>query len=244
MPIPILMYHQIDTPPDRGTPMRGMVVAPQRFAAQMRLLKLLGYRGLAMGELMPYLRGEKFGKVVGITFDDGYVNTLANAAPVLKRLGFSATCYAVSQRLGGFNDWDAAMGVPQKPLMNAAQLRVWAAAGMEVGAHTRNHLDLTTLDDETARAEITRCKAELEEACGAKVEHFCYPYGRCTSRHVELVCEAGYDSATTVRRGRAIAPAMGDDMFSLSRVLVAQATTLPQFALKLWTRYEDQRGLR
>ena len=241
MPIPILMYHQIDTPPARRTPMRGMVVAPKRFAVQMWLLKLSGYRGLSMSELMPYLRGEKVGKVVGITLDDGYVNTLENAAPILQKLGFSATCYAVSQRLGGHNDWDAAMGVPQKPLMNAAQLRAWVAAGMEVGAHTRNHLDLSTLDDDTAREEITRCKTELEQACGAAVQHFCYPYGRYSPSHIHFVREAGYLSATTTQRGRA---AVHGDMYTLPRVLVAQATRLPQFALKLLTRYEDQRGQR
>lgn len=241
MPIPILMYHQIDTPPARGTPMRGMVVAPKRFAAQMRLLKLLGYRGLSMSELMPYLRGEKIGRVVGITFDDGYLNTLENAAPILQKLGFSATCYAVSQRLGGYNDWDAAVGVPQKPLMNAAQLRAWVTAGMEVGAHTRNHLDLTQLDDDTAREEITRCKTELEAASGAEVRHFCYPYGRFSPSHMHFVREVGYQSATSTQRGRA---AIHGDMFALPRVLVAQATWLPQFALKILTRYEDRRGLK
>jgi peptidoglycan/xylan/chitin deacetylase (PgdA/CDA1 family) len=241
MPIPILMYHQIDTPPARGTPMRGMVVAPKRFAAQMRLLTFLGYRGLSMSELMPYLRGEKVGKVVGVTFDDGYLNTLENAAPILQKLGFSATCYAVSQRLGGHNDWDAGMGVPQKPLMNAAQLRAWVGAGMDVGAHTRNHLDLTTLDDDTAREEITRSKLELEEAWGASVQHFCYPYGRYNPSHIHFVREAGYLSATSTRRGRA---SVHGDVFTLPRVLVAQATSLPQFALKILTRYEDQRGER
>ena len=228
MPIPILMYHQIDTPPARGTPMRGMVVSPQRFAAQMRLLKLLGYRGLSMSALMPYLRGDKIGKVVGLSFDDGYLNNLQNAAPVLQRLGFSATCYAVSGRVGGQNDWDAALGVPQKPLMSVAQLRAWQGAGME-------------LDDDSAREEISRSKTELEAALGVPVQHFCYPYGRYTPRHVHFVREAGFISATTTQRGRA---AIHADSYVLPRVLVAQSTHLLQFALKLFTRYEDQRGQR
>lgn len=241
MPIPILMYHQIDIPPARGTPMRGMVVSPRRFAAQMRLLNLLGYRGLSMGELLPYLRGEKIGKVVGITLDDGYVNTLDNALPILRRHGFSATCYAVSGKLGGQNDWDVSLGVPQKPLMNAAQLRAWADAGMEVGAHTIRHADLTALDDDTAREEIAGSKRMLEAACGVPVTHFCYPYGRFTPRHVHFVREAGFLSATTTVRGRA---AVHGDAYTLPRVLVAQATWLVQFALKILSRYEDQRGLR
>ena len=94
--VPILMYHQIDTPPARGTPLRGLVVKPAAFARQMGLLRLLGWRGLAMRDLEPYISGEKTGKVVGITFDDGYRNNLEHALPVLLDHSFTATCYGVS----------------------------------------------------------------------------------------------------------------------------------------------------
>jgi peptidoglycan/xylan/chitin deacetylase (PgdA/CDA1 family) len=47
-------------------------VRPKLFKSQMWLLKKLGYKGLNMTELQPYLTGKKQGKVVGITFDDGY----------------------------------------------------------------------------------------------------------------------------------------------------------------------------
>ena len=74
--LPILMYHQIDATPARGTPLRGLTVTPGSFARQMGLLRLLGYKGLSMGDMEPYLRGEKSGRVVGITFDGtGQVRT-------------------------------------------------------------------------------------------------------------------------------------------------------------------------
>jgi len=76
MPIPILMYHQIDIPPVRGTPLRGLVVHPKDFHNQMRWLKWTGYQGLSMRDLEPYLAGKKQGKVFGITLDDGYKNIL------------------------------------------------------------------------------------------------------------------------------------------------------------------------
>ena len=86
-PIPILMYHSIETMP-KGTVMRGLHVTPKRFAFQMRLLRLFGYQGLSMNKLQPYLEGEKTGKVVGLTFDDGYKNNLTNALPTLKKHDF------------------------------------------------------------------------------------------------------------------------------------------------------------
>ena len=96
----ILTYHQIEMAPPPPATFRSLYVAPASFARQMRWLKRLGYRGVSMGALMPYLRGEKVGKVVGLTFDDGYCNNLQHALPVLQELGFTATCYVMSQLLG------------------------------------------------------------------------------------------------------------------------------------------------
>ncbi len=236
--IPILTYHQVEAPPPRGTPYRSLVVHPGAFALQMGLLKLLGYRGLSMTALLPYLRGERQGKVVGITLDDGYVNNLHYALPVLQRHGFSATCYIVSGQLGGSNVWDAPKGVPAKPLMDAAQLRAWVAGGQEIGAHTRSHADLTALNDSAAREEIAACRTDLEPLLGVAVRQFCYPYGFFEPRHAAMVREAGYSCATTTQRSRTGAD---DDLFALPRVPVHQSTALALFWAKIATAYEDRR---
>lgn len=236
--VPILTYHQIASAPLRGAPFRSLYVSPAAFARQMAMLAMLGYRGLGMPAVLPYLKGEKAGKVVGLTFDDGYRNNLAHALPVLQRHGFTATCYFVSQRLGGTNDWDAALGVAQTPLMDASQLREWAAAGQDVGAHSRNHVRLTAVPAAAARDEIAASKAELEQVSGTAVRHFCYPFGAYSSDHVAMVREAGYDTATTTQRGRANA---GDDLLQLPRAPVLRATTRPGLWLKLATAYEDRR---
>lgn len=237
--IPILMYHQVDVRPPHGAVMRGLVVSPAAFARQMGLLKMLGYQGLSMSALMPYLRGEKTGKVVGITFDDGYVNNLDHAMPTLQKNGFSATCYMVSGQLGGSNVWDHAQGIAPKPLMHAAHARAWVAGGQELGAHTRNHVDLRGLSLDQSLGEIAGCKAELEDACGAPVSQFCYPYGYYNAQHVQQVQQAGYAAATTTVRGRASA---SNSVLELPRVPVMGSAWLPQFWRKVATAYEDQRG--
>jgi peptidoglycan/xylan/chitin deacetylase (PgdA/CDA1 family) len=144
----------------------------------------------------------------------------------------------VSDAVGTRNAWDEAGGVPQKPLMSAGHMREWAGAGMEIGAHSRSHADLTVVDQDTATAEIVGSKRALEECLQTEVRHFCYPYGRHTARHREMVRAAGYLSATTVQRGRVRSQ---DDRFALPRVLVSQSTHLALFWLKLTTAYEDRR---
>jgi len=235
---PILMYHNIGEPPE-GARLRSLYVRTGAFARQMWLLKLLGYKGLSMSEAMPYLRGEKVGRVVAITFDDGYLDTLEHALPVLNSMGFSATCYVVSGHMGEYNEWDAAELMVHKKLMSAEQVKAWQAAGMEVGAHSRNHPRLTKCSDEELQNELAGSKADLEALTGKPVSQFCYPYGDLDARVAEAARKAGYDAATTTQRGRA---SPGDDPMLLRRILVSGSSMLHLFLIKLLTRYEDKRG--
>lgn len=236
--IPILMYHNIGVPP-QGARLRNLYVRTGAFARQMFILRLLGYRGLSMSAAMPYLRGEKQGRVAVITFDDGYVDTLEQALPILQKHGFSATCYFISQRTGQYNEWDAASLNVRKSLMNDGQIRAWHAAGMEVGAHSRTHPRLTGCTDAELQEEIAGSKTDLEKLLGKPVTQFCYPYGDLDQRVVAATRHAGFDAATTTQRGRARA---GDDAMLLRRVLVSGSTFPHLFILKLLGNYEDKRG--
>ena len=235
---PILTYHQIAEAPAKGAPYRSLYVAPAAFARQMRILRFLGYQGLSMSALLPYLRGERSGRVVGITFDDGYTNNLVHALPVLQRFGFSSTCYAVSGLVGQTNRWDLEVGIAQTGLMTAADMRSWLAGGQEIGAHTRTHAHLDQISPHDSMQEIRGSKMDLEALLGASVAHFCYPYGDYGPVQVSQVQAAGFDSATTTQRGRATA---ASQPFELPRVPVLRSTTLPVFLLKLLSTYEDRK---
>ena len=237
-PIPILVYHQIGEAPEKGRPFRSLYVAPRAFARQMAWLKALGYTGLSMSALMPYLRGEKTGKVVGITFDDGYLNNLTNALPVLARQGFSSTCYVVSGLMGQTNSWDEKIGIAQTPLMNEAQLLQWEAGGQELGSHTQRHINLQASTDSDSTADIQQGKAALEAITGSAADHFCYPYGHFEDRHVDMAIGAGFVTSTTTQRSRC---QPGTDLMQLPRVPVVRSTSLPVFWLKVATAYEDRR---
>lgn len=238
--IPILTYHHTEQAPPKGFPMRSLWVTPSSFSTQMRWLARLGYRGLAMSELMPYLRGEKKGKVVGITLDDGYQSNVSHALPILKQHGFSATCYVVSGRLGQHNEWDAALGMAKAALMSGEEMRAWVDEGMEVGSHTCSHADLNQLSLAQARHELLQSKSDLENLLQKPVTQFCYPYGHFSPEHEALVSQAGYEAATTTHRGRACAT---DRMTALPRVPVVRSTYAVQFLLKVLTHYEDSKRL-
>jgi peptidoglycan/xylan/chitin deacetylase (PgdA/CDA1 family) len=235
---PIFMYHNIAQAPRGLRRWRSLYVSPGAFARQMWLLKRLGYTGLSMSDAMPYLRGEQQGRIAVITLDDGYVDNLKFALPVLQRYGFTATCYVVSGSVGRFNNWDAEKLGIQKPLMSAAQMRAWRDGGMEIGAHTRSHPRLTQCNDAQRHDEIAGSKADLEDQLGSPVSQFCYPYGDMDDRIADITRAAGYAAATTTQRGRAI---IGTDLWHLPRVQVARHHVLPQFAMRAFTNYENKR---
>ena len=235
--IPILMYHSIESMP-KSTVMRSLHVPPRRFKFQMWMLKVLGYKGLSIKKLKPYLDGDKHGKVVGITFDDGYQNNLINAAPVLMKYNFSATCYIVSESIGSSNIWDLDKKITQRPLMTEDEIYKWLSLGMDIGAHTKTHVDLTSISEQKVQNEIYDCKIELEKIFKVSISDFCYPFGRFNELVCSITKNAGYLSATTMLRGRANSKS---NRLQLPRIPINHRTLPHLFLLKILTKYEDRR---
>ncbi|NEI70237.1 polysaccharide deacetylase family protein [Rhizobium lusitanum] len=229
MAVPILAYHQIAVPPSHTAPFRSMVVHPAAFHRQMEWLKRLGIQGLSLRDAMPYIRGEKTGKVAAITFDDSYANVYENALPVLQELGFTATNFVVVNQIGGSNVWDTPIGVAKAACMSVEQLLRWHSLGHEVGSHTLDHVHLPQLPMEEARRQITHSRELLEDLLDEGVSSFCFPYGDETPLDRVLTYEAGYSAATTTRRGRA---RPDNDPFGLPRATVRRNDSWLHFVKK------------
>jgi peptidoglycan/xylan/chitin deacetylase (PgdA/CDA1 family) len=193
----ILMYHSVaDVFDDPGQ----LSVAPSRFAEQMAVLQRLGLRGVSMCSLVDAMRAGRERGLVGITFDDGYVNILEAALPELKRRGFTATVFVIAGRLGGTNEW--AKG-PSFPLLSDSQVRELADAGIEIGSHSMTHVRLAGLAASQVQAEISESRAILGELLGAPVRGFAYPYGSMDAAARRVVEDVGYDYACAVETPRA-----------------------------------------
>ena len=232
------MYHQVGEPAPRGTSYRGLTVHPRSFARQMRWMHRLGYRGLSMRDLMPYLKREKVGKVFGITFDDGFRNVFEHALPVLQAYQFTSTNYFVANQFDGSNVWDRQNGVVASDLMSKREMLAWAQAGQEVGSHTLDHVHLPELSLEAAREQLIRSRLVLSEMLGAEVTAFCYPYGDFEPAHQRLAQEAGYTNATTTARGLVES---SDDFYALPRVGIWRTTPLFRFLFQCLSQHENRR---
>lgn len=232
------MYHSIGSI-KKNEGLRSLHVPAWLFHTHMLILRLLGYKGLSINELLPYLSGEKEGKVVGITFDDGFENVYKNALPILSKFKFSSCCFLVSGNIGGSNFWDIEKGYLPQKMMSKTQVSTWINSGMEVGSHTVNHKKLTEIkSDNELIDEIIKSKTDLEKQFNCEVNNFCYPYGAFNSEISKVVENASYKSAVTVRRGIANSKS---DLFSLPRIFITHRTYPLIFLFKLLTSYEEKR---
>lgn len=96
-------------------------------------------------------------------------------------------------------------GLPDDLMMSTDQLKQLAAAGMEVGGHTRSHPILTRLSVEQAREELAAGRDDLEGILGEKVALFAYPNGRLGQDyeqvHADLARELGFRAAFSTNPG-------------------------------------------
>src|SRR5580700_3076638 len=118
-------------------------------------------------------------------------------------------------------------------LLNIAELKQLAGAGMSIGAHTLTHPVLSVCSEEEARREIQESKINMERALGTQVWAFAYPFGNpytMGDRELRLAREAGFACAfLNVEQ-------WGSDpfnAFTIPRTHVTSDTTLPEFAAHL-----------
>jgi peptidoglycan/xylan/chitin deacetylase (PgdA/CDA1 family) len=90
----ILMYHRMA---DEQT---DLCVTPGAFCEQLGYLRETGYRVLPLRDLVAALQRDDIPPLcVAITFDDGYLDALTHAVPILEAFGFPATFFVVSSTL-------------------------------------------------------------------------------------------------------------------------------------------------
>ena len=121
--VPILLYHRLTL----GSRAHPHTLAAARFRAHLALLRRLGFRSALPAALADAVRRRVSlpARMVAITLDDGYLDTVTVALPLLQEFGFSATCYLVADRVGRTSDW-----TDPTPLMGWGEVREWLAAGM------------------------------------------------------------------------------------------------------------------
>lgn len=217
----VLVYHQVatDTPPSTS-------VTPQRFRRQLDHLDDNGFHVLALEQILDRLESgrELPPDTIALTFDDGYESVYTKAFPMLRKRGWPFTVFVTSDYVGsnGYLDWP--------------QLREMAAAGADIGNHTRSHPYWVRKhrgeDRDTRRrrirAEILDAQRRIERQIpDGAVRLLAHPYGEYDPLVEAVVTELGFR-------------AMGQHSGALGPG--APMTRLPRFPIA--TGYDDMDTFR
>jgi peptidoglycan/xylan/chitin deacetylase (PgdA/CDA1 family)/glycosyltransferase involved in cell wall biosynthesis len=187
--LPVLVYHHVGQRQPGDDPR--FTVTPRRLEKHVRSLARMKYTGIQPKDWIGWCEGRcgMPDKPVLLTFDDGYADVVKFALPILQRYRYPAILFAVSGEVGASSRWEPATKL-RRELSDQDGLRDWLIAGMEVGAHTRTHPDLTTLESSEIKREVRGGREELEALTGQSVYAFSYPYGAYNDAVVDEVRKA------------------------------------------------------
>ena len=214
-PVIVLFYHRVAD--DRAT---DWTCTNRTFARQMRWLAAR-FDMVSLAEAQQRIRsGNNCRPSVSITFDDGYAENCRQALPLLIRERIPCTYFVASQYIFNGEPFPHDLALRKRYAPNSLdQLKELAAAGIEIGAHSRSHADLGKISDPTRLYdEVVAAGEELQAAIGRPVRYFAFPYGQHENLNpavFQMAYEAGYEAVCSAYGGFNFP---GDDAFHLQRI--------------------------
>lgn len=231
--IPILMYHKI--PQEEIQTKHRIFVTVESFKKHLDFFNRQKFTTIGFADLKqfwdmqrPY--SEFPNKPLILTFDDGYVDNLIQAQPLLLERKMKACIFLLANHNITENSWDLADPLETKsPLMNLQQKQNLNPACFEIGSHGFNHPHLTSLSETEVLAEMKDSRLKLSQDLSQDIIAFAYPFGS-TSEKISKLCEkAGYRFAVNTDRGGLH---IADDSFSIFRVNIFPEEN----SLSLWKK--------
>lgn len=214
--VPVLNYHKVDNFH------HALSVSPNEFEEQIKYLHENGYHTITPDQLIAYL---KYGtdlpdRPILITFDDGYLDNYTNAYPILKKYGYTATIFLVTNLVGHdhrFVSWE--------------QVKQMESDGFVFGSHTANHTPLTQIAAQQLETELIKSRDEINRQTGKIPKYFAYPTGVYNAKTEEMVAKTGYTAAFTIHYGRVNS---NSNLYALERIpLFKSHRTFQSFFIRL-----------
>ena len=192
--IPILCYHNLN-PTVRGS----MNMTPDKFEAQLRLLKENGFTIIPLKEAVEYLQGKRSTlpeKSVVITADDGWKSVYTYMFPIIKKYNVPVTLFIYPQTIS-----EGKNAMTWEELAELQQTKLF-----DIQSHTYDHPNFKhakrRLSAEAyakyVNMQLVNSKKILEEKTGKEMTLLAWPFGIYDDYLEKAAADAGYVMAFSI----------------------------------------------
>ena len=229
-----LAYHSVAKPEQMADLQRVTLAVPDSaFVRHLEMIRKLGYSVISMDEALEMLNKGTAGagQYVCLTFDDGRIDNLECAWPIVRRFGYTAHFFVSSGLIGQTVETRIGEHVIADRYIDPAGLRSMIGEGASIGSHGRTHRNLTTInDDDDLQLELRTSRLELEEITNRPVLTCAYPWSRYNDRVVDATRAAGYEFGFGVNTATAEAVA-ANERYEMPRNAIRDGDALENYLL-------------
>lgn len=188
--IPVFVLHRVV--PGQATE---YIMSPEHLDALLDELKKRRFTPISLDDLNRALRegGPLPRRPAMLTFDDTYLDNYTHALPILRRHGWPAIFFVPTGKITDPPGERVAWGDGPDPVaMQWPEVLAMQQAGMELGSHALNHINLARAELPTVVSELTDSRRILAERLGRPPLALAYPGGRQNEAVRQAAAEAGY----------------------------------------------------
>lgn len=219
--IRILAYHNIAI-----SALDPFCTSPQVFTEQIQILAESKIPIISLDQAYQnLLQSSEPDQALVITFDDGYVELMKYAVPVLLRYRFPATIFVVTGKIGQHSDWGDSS--PSYSTLTWDDLSFLSSIGFTIGSHTHTHRPLTSLDLITLQSELINSQELIQIHTGETFIPLAYPFGDFSEREKIVANNMGYPCA--IAAGGLWGNGNETQLYALRRELILNTTGLSEF---------------
>jgi peptidoglycan/xylan/chitin deacetylase (PgdA/CDA1 family) len=222
--VAILGYHDFTD----GLSTNDLQMNINKFDNEMQYLSNHHYQSLTLDDLNCYLNKtcKISKKSVMITMDDGWINELKLAAPILKKYNLNAVIFYVGSNYDHHNS----------NFMSLSDLNTLKEdyPNIEVASHTYDmHYDNAYLNDYST---LNNDFNKMESIVSTK--YFAYPYGFYNDTYIQVLKDNNYNLAFTFGPGKKHRKCtQNDSKYEVPRLNISNSMSFNKFKLRLLMPY-------
>jgi peptidoglycan/xylan/chitin deacetylase (PgdA/CDA1 family) len=166
----VLMYHKVVTNNSDF-----LSVTTEQFEAQLLYFKKENYQFITAQNVLDFYKKQTPlpAKPLLITFDDGYLNNLELAYPILKKYNAKAVIFIPTSFVGIKNEWDNG----NDEIMSLEQLKNLDPSVFELALHSHEHRNYADLSIPEIASDVAYNVAFFKQNNLNYTPVFAYPYG-------------------------------------------------------------------